>query len=78
MILISSYSRYTPSKADLSVFEALGKAPTGSVPHVQRWYRHIASYSAQERGTWGGQALAQVAGAQPTVKSAPAGKYFIT
>jgi len=63
---------YTPSKADLSVFEALGKAPAGKVPHVQRWYRHISSYSAQERNAWGGQALAQVAGAQPTVKPAPA------
>jgi len=63
---------YSPSKSDLSVFEAIGKAPTGNVPHVQRWYRHIVSYSVQERGAWGGQALAQVAGAQPTVKSVPA------
>lgn len=54
----------------MSVFEAIGKAPAGSVPHVQRWYRHIASFSAQERSAWGGQALAQVAGAKPT--TAPA------
>ncbi|KAJ6647560.1 putative elongation factor 1-beta [Pseudolycoriella hygida] len=61
---------YAPSKADLSVFEAIGKAPAGSVPHVQRWYRHIASFPVQERSAWGGQALPQVAGAKPT--TAPA------
>ncbi|XP_058462511.1 probable elongation factor 1-beta [Malaya genurostris] len=58
---------YVPSKADLSVFEALGKAPTGDYVHVQRWYRHIASFSSQERANWGGQILPQVAGAKPTV-----------
>ncbi|XP_055534969.1 probable elongation factor 1-beta [Wyeomyia smithii] len=64
---------YVPSKADLSVFEALGKAPAGNNVHVQRWYRHIASFNAQERAAWGGQALPQVAGAKTTVAaSAPA------
>lgn len=63
-------TRYAPSKADLSVFEAIGKAPAGTVAHVQRWYRHIASFSTQERSSWGGQALPQVAGAKPT--TAPA------
>lgn len=58
---------YVPSKADLSVFDALGKSPAGDYVHVQRWYRHIASFSNQERGAWGGQALPQVAGAKPTV-----------
>lgn len=37
---------------------------------VQRWYRQIASYSAQEQKTWGGSALPQVAGAKPTVAAA--------
>jgi len=68
----SYISGYTPSKADLSVFDALGKAPAGNVPHVQRWYRHIASFSAQERNAWGGQALPQVAGGKPTTQSAAA------
>ncbi|XP_031622340.1 probable elongation factor 1-beta [Contarinia nasturtii] len=68
----SYISGYTPSKADLSVFDALGKAPTGNVPHVQRWYRHIASFSAQERNAWGGQAVPQVAGGKPTTQAAPA------
>lgn len=61
--------RYTPSKADLSVFEALGKLPAGDFPHVQRWYRHIASYTAQEKNSWGGSALPQAAGGKPTVDS---------
>ncbi|XP_062563071.1 probable elongation factor 1-beta [Armigeres subalbatus] len=62
---------YVPSKADLSVFDALGKAPAGDNVHVQRWYRHIASFSSQERAAWGGQALPQLAGGKPTV-AAPA------
>lgn len=63
--------RFVPSKADLSVFEAIGKAPAGNLTHVQRWYRHIASFTTQERNAWGGQALPQVAGGKPTV-AAPA------
>lgn len=66
-------NRFVPSKADLSVFEALGKAPTGNLAHVQRWYRHIASFTTQERSAWVGQALPQVAGGKPTVAAA-AGK----
>lgn len=62
---------YVPSKADLSVFDALGKAPAGDNVHVQRWYRHIASFSSQERAAWGGQALPQLVGGKPTV-AAPA------
>lgn len=48
------------------MFEALGKAPTGNVSHVQRWYRHIASYTTAQRAQWGGSPLPQTAGAQPT------------
>lgn len=62
---------FVPSKADVSVFDALGKAPAGDYVHIQRWYRHIASFSAGERSNWGGQALPQVAGGKPTV-AAPA------
>lgn len=56
----------------MSVFEAIGKAPAGTVAHVQRWYRHIASFSTQERSSWGGQALPQVAGGKPTTAPAAA------
>lgn len=47
----------------------MGKAPTGDLPHVQRWYRHIASFSAPEKSAWGGQALPQVAGGKPTTQA---------
>jgi len=68
----SYISGYTPSQADVSVWNAFnGKAPTGNAPHAQRWYRHIASFTQQERSAWGGQALPQVAGGKPTV-AAPA------
>lgn len=50
----------------MSVFDALGKIPAGSFPHVQRWYRHIASFSASERNAWTGSAVPQVAGAKTT------------
>lgn len=56
----------------MSVFEALGKAPAGNVSHAQRWYRHIASFSAAERAQWGGSPLPQTAGAQPTTAAKPA------
>lgn len=68
--IIAFNNSYTPSKADLSVFEALGKAPTGNLAHVQRWYRHIASFSSQERSVWTGAPLPQVAGGKPTTTSA--------
>ncbi|XP_005185259.1 probable elongation factor 1-beta [Musca domestica] len=63
----SYISGYEPSKADLSVFEALGKAPSGDFPHVLRWYKHIASFDATEKAAWGGSPLPQAAGAKPTV-----------
>uniref|UniRef100_A0A2M4BZ37 Putative elongation factor 1-beta n=2 Tax=Nyssorhynchus TaxID=44543 RepID=A0A2M4BZ37_9DIPT len=68
----SYISGYVPSKADLSVFEALGKAPAAANVNALRWYNHIASFSAQERAEFGGQALPQAAGAKPTVAAAPA------
>lgn len=67
-----STCRYVPSKADLSVFEALGKAPAAANVNALRWYNHIASFSAKERAAWGGQALPQAAGAKPTVAAAAA------
>uniref|UniRef100_A0A2M4BZ45 Putative elongation factor 1-beta n=1 Tax=Anopheles marajoara TaxID=58244 RepID=A0A2M4BZ45_9DIPT len=68
----SYISGYVPSKADLSVFEALGKAPAAANVNALRWYNHIASFSAQERAEFGGQALPQAAGAKPTVAAATA------
>ncbi|XP_055383391.1 probable elongation factor 1-beta [Condylostylus longicornis] len=58
---------YIPSKADLSVFQAIGKLPTGNLVHAQRWYRHIASFDSKEQSSWGGNALPQAAGGNTTV-----------
>ncbi|KAG5682432.1 hypothetical protein PVAND_011785 [Polypedilum vanderplanki] len=62
---------YTPSKADLSVFDALGKAPAAEYVNIARWYRHISSFSAQERNSWSGSAVPQVSGASGTTAAAP-------
>lgn len=64
--------RYSPSKADLSVFDALGKAPSADAANVARWYRHIASFSSQERSTWTGSSVPQVSGGSTTVAAKPA------
>ncbi|KAJ3349871.1 Elongation factor 1-beta [Entophlyctis luteolus] len=36
---------WTPSQADVVVFEAIKKAPTAEFPHAARWYSHIQSMS---------------------------------
>lgn len=64
--------RFTPSQADVTVFTALGKAPDAKYLSISRWYRHIASFSAQEKKAWGGSACPMQAGAKPTVAAAAA------
>ena len=39
--------RYTPSQADVTVFKALGSAPSSQYPHAARWYSHIESYASE-------------------------------
>lgn len=57
------------------MFETLAKAPAaGAGVHVARWYRHIASFSAQERSAFGGSPLPQASGATGTVPAAAAAK----
>ncbi|CAD7089617.1 unnamed protein product [Hermetia illucens] len=68
-LLNNSYiSGYTPSQADLTVFAELGKPPLPKFPSVQRWYRHIASFSDGEKKAWGGE----VAKTASPAKAAPA------
>lgn len=69
MFISHNKNRYIPSKADISVFDTLGKFPTGDYAHVQRFYRHIASFSNDEKSKWGGQALPQAIGGKPTIDS---------
>jgi len=72
-LLENSYIKgYTPTKEDIFVFDTLGKTPVGDLPNIQRWYRHIASFSAAERSSWGGAVTPQTAGAKPTVAAAAA------
>jgi elongation factor 1-beta len=59
-------NRYAPSKADTSVFDALGKAPSAEYANIARWYRNISSYSANERNGWAGSAVPQVSGGTTT------------
>jgi len=44
---------FIPSQADLVVFEALGKTPQGA-DHALRWWKHIESYTADERRSFPG------------------------
>ena len=61
-----SNNRYAPSKSDTSVFDALGKAPSDEYANIARWYRHISSFSANERNGWAGSAVPQVSGGTTT------------
>lgn len=50
---------YTPSQADVSVYESAGKAPdAGKYPHAARWYEHIESYKAEHKSLSGDAAKA--------------------
>jgi elongation factor 1-beta len=44
---------YTLSSEDFAVFDKAGKEPTAKFANVLRWYRHIASFSAEERTSAG-------------------------
>lgn len=46
---------HSPSQADTVVFEGLRQAPPPSLPHASRWYRHIASFSKEERLSFPGK-----------------------
>lgn len=58
--------RYTPSQADVQVFEQVGKAPAASLPHALRWYNQIASYTPAERKAWPAGTNPLTAGGKPT------------
>jgi elongation factor 1-beta len=38
---------YTPSQADVHVFNAISALDASTYPHVARWHRHIKSYTAE-------------------------------
>lgn len=61
---------YTPSQADVQVFEQVGKAPANNLAHALRWYNQIASYTPAERKAWAEGASPLTAGGKTT--TAPA------
>eukprot|EP01102_Stenamoeba_stenopodia_P017510 TRINITY_DN628_c0_g1_i1.p1 TRINITY_DN628_c0_g1~~TRINITY_DN628_c0_g1_i1.p1 ORF type:complete len:217 (-),score=84.90 TRINITY_DN628_c0_g1_i1:59-709(-) len=50
---------YVPSQQDAATFTKIGSEPDAKYPHAARWYRHIASYDAEARAAWGGEAAAE-------------------
>ncbi|CAB3230759.1 unnamed protein product [Arctia plantaginis] len=69
----SYVSGYTPTQADIQVFDQVGKAPASNLAHVLRWYNHIASYTPAERKSWAAGVSPLTAGGKPTAP-APAAK----
>ncbi|XP_075980147.1 elongation factor 1-beta [Anticarsia gemmatalis] len=69
----SYVSGYTPSQADVQVFDQVGKAPAANLAHALRWYNHIASYTPAERKSWAAGVSPLTAGGKPTAP-APAAK----
>ncbi|XP_042213094.1 elongation factor 1-beta-like [Homarus americanus] len=39
---------FSPSQADVSVFEGIGKAPAEKFAHALRWYKHITSFGNEK------------------------------
>lgn len=40
---------YIPGQIDSCLFEKLGSCPSDTLPHVCRWYRHIASFGLERK-----------------------------
>jgi len=47
---------YTPSNEDFSSFDSLSSPPDSKYQNVSRWYKHIASFSQEERAAISGEA----------------------
>jgi len=43
---------YTPSKEDSDMFNSLDSCPKDEYKNIIRWYRHINSFSEEERSSW--------------------------
>lgn len=50
---------YLPSQADVEVFAAIGETKVDAFPHIARWYKHIASYTEEERKAFPAPAAAK-------------------
>lgn len=67
------YCSYVPTKADATVFDGFGgKTPAGNLPHLQRWFRHIASFDANEKKDWQAAVVPSFASGAAEKKGSPA------
>ena len=64
-ILYFFLNRYEPSQADVTPFQALGKAPAGKFPHALRWYNHIKSFGSETSKFPGAKSAAPAPAAKP-------------
>eukprot|EP00027_Filamoeba_sp_ATCC50430_P008182 CAMPEP_0168556028 /NCGR_PEP_ID=MMETSP0413-20121227/8659_1 /TAXON_ID=136452 /ORGANISM="Filamoeba nolandi, Strain NC-AS-23-1" /LENGTH=213 /DNA_ID=CAMNT_0008586937 /DNA_START=79 /DNA_END=720 /DNA_ORIENTATION=+ len=55
---------YTPSQADVQVYEQISTAPDANkLANAARWWNHIASWTADERKAWPAAGAAPASGA---------------
>eukprot|EP01006_Ploeotia_vitrea_P047993 TRINITY_DN67184_c15_g7_i1.p2 TRINITY_DN67184_c15_g7~~TRINITY_DN67184_c15_g7_i1.p2 ORF type:complete len:241 (-),score=123.42 TRINITY_DN67184_c15_g7_i1:113-772(-) len=61
---------FRPSQADVAVFhQVASNVDAETYPHVARWYKHIASFTNEQRAAWVGDAKA-AAGGKPAAAAA--------
>ncbi|KAJ3828703.1 elongation factor 1 beta/delta chain [Lentinula raphanica] len=63
---------YTPSQADVHVFQALSSAPDSSFVNVTRWYKHIASYATEHASLSGSSKAGEAFIGSAAAAAAPA------
>ena len=63
--LYTIFYRYEPSQADVTTFQALGKAPASSFPHALRWYNHIKSFGSETSKFPGAKSAAAAPASKP-------------
>ncbi|KAI8809241.1 hypothetical protein BJ742DRAFT_805555 [Cladochytrium replicatum] len=64
---------FTPSQADVAVFDAVKKAPNATTyPHAARWFKHIASFGAAKSSLPGAKKAASAYGPEASAPAADA------
>ena len=69
MLTASYIEGVTPTQKDISVFKAIAE-PGASFPHAQRWYTHIATFSATKIATLPGSFETLASSAAPPAAKA--------
>jgi len=52
LLFFSYVEGYTPSNEDSEMFNSLDSCPKDEYKNIIRWYRHINSFSEEERASW--------------------------